>query len=148
MSFIKRLGNLGKGMWKVQTSASDPGQAERIAALQEELARTQARSGDSAASLLVGGRSTARTAPTGGDGGDDAGMQRQLDALAESLRRGDIDRAAYDQRSEQIIARHTGEPAAASPDPAPSRATSAPDPEPPGDEDRPFGDEGGVKRTL
>ncbi len=42
MSVIKRLGNLGKGLWSLNTKGEDAESTARIEALREELARQEA----------------------------------------------------------------------------------------------------------
>lgn len=108
MSTFKRLGNLGRGLWKVKLGGGDPEEASRVEALRRELAAMEA----------------ARPRTEGASGGTGAGVkaadpQARLDALAESLRKGEIDRATYDARAEAILA--TLEGPAAAPPPAPGK---------------------------
>lgn len=106
MSTFKRLGNLGRGLWKVKLGGGDPEQAARVEALRRELAEMEAaRPRTAGAPGRMSG--TAETADP----------QGHLDALAESLRKGEIDRATYDARAEAILAEMDGPGAAPPPTP-------------------------------
>ncbi len=118
MSFIKRLTNLGKGMWRVNMGPRDPDDEKRVKALQQELSRLEAEAaelnagGSSAGGSSTGGTATRSTRPTSRLV-DEATPEELLDAklliLADQLREGSIDRDTYDRRCEALIAEATAD---------------------------------------
>jgi len=132
MSFIKRLANVGKGLWTVQTKARDPQETARIRALQAEIEADQA-AGRSA------GRSSSRQAGLGPQATDPVHAQDRLDALADQLRQGSLDRATYDAACARVIASLEGAEAPVATAPAAKPTAEQPAERPPS---------GPVKRTL
>ena len=127
MSFIKRLANVGKGVWHVNTGRRDPEESARIQALQRELEAA-------ARPVLAHGPKGTRAAAAEAED-----PQLRLDALANALREGRLTREEYDRACEKVIARLEGhEPEAARPEPSDRDQPPPADP-PPG---------GPRKRTL
>ncbi len=127
MSIIKRLGNVGKGLWKVNMGPRDPDDEKRVKALQAELARLEAEAGlggaSTGASTTGGLRAGTGASTLVAEATDEELLQAKLLLLADELREGRIDRATYDQRCEALISAATGD-------------------------DAPKKDDGPVKRTL
>lgn len=133
MSFFKRLTNLGKGVWSVNTGGRDPEEAARIRALQEEMAAHQPSSTRASATRSSATRSSTGPAQT-------ADPQLRLDALAQALRQGSLTREEYDAACEKIITQLDGH--------EPEEAPAETGPDDAGAADAGSGDGGPIKRTL